>query len=62
MIAVSRRYAVRYRLDGMEYTSTVRAWNEIEARQILLARLSSTLAALPDCTDCRVLSATLCPA
>lgn len=60
MITTPRCYSIRYRLDGIEYTSTVRAWNELDAREILVDRLAATLSALSRNAGYRVLSVTAC--
>lgn len=60
MITTPRCYSIRYRLDGIEYTSTVRAWNELDARELLADRLASTLSAIPRGASYRVLSVTAC--
>lgn len=60
MISVPRSFAIRYALDGIEYTTTVKAWNELDARELLADRLAATLSALPRGASYRVLSVTAC--
>ena len=60
MITTPRCYSVRYRLDGIEYTSTVKACDELDARELLADRLAATLSALPRNAGYRVLSVTAC--
>jgi len=60
MISVPRSFAIRYALDGIEYTATVKAWNALDARELLADRLASTISALPRGASYRVLSVTAC--
>lgn len=58
MTAHSRRYTIRYRLDGLEYTTQVTACCEADARDFLVDILASRLSALSRGADYRILSVT----
>ena len=60
MISVPRSFAIRYALDGIEYTTNVLAFDETDARDYLVEMLAARLSALPRNASYRVLSVTAC--